>query len=201
MFDAPRAAPGQSGPAQLRQHLDDGILTERTEVETLQARPLDRADQGRGAVRSLGEQKEDRLVAKTTHGERERLRGGAIEPGRLVHGDEEAAARRQRAQRAQQGDRDRVRARRRAARLVPQERHLEGAKLGRRQAGQLPDVQLVEQVGQRRERQLRLALAGSGREHPEPAALRDGDAGLPERGLADAGRPGDDERACVPIRA
>ena len=101
-----------------------GPEAERCNLEALQPRSLERAFERRRAAGSPGEQKADLLALQAPRGKRESFSRGWIEPLDIVDSDQERRRGRQRAQRVQEPDCDRVRLRRRTRRLRAQERDL-----------------------------------------------------------------------------
>ena len=101
-----------------------GPEAERGNLEALQPRSLERALEHRRAGGSRGEQKADLLALQAPRGERESFSRRWIEPLDVVDSDQERRGSRQRAQRVQEPDCDRVRLRRRTRRLRAQESDL-----------------------------------------------------------------------------
>jgi hypothetical protein len=168
---------------------------ERADVHSLQTPCLERALEGPGVARSPREEEPDRVGVEPPRGEGQRVCGWSIEPLDVVDRDHEGRIRGKRAQGVQHTDRDGVRLGADACRLGPEEGHVQGVQLRRRQAAYLFELDVVEEVDQRRERELRLGAARPGREHTKPPRPRFLDTGLPERRLADAGPADEDEAA------
>ena len=124
----------------------------------------------------------------------ERVGGRAVEPLDVVDRDEDGLPGGERAEGAQEADRDRRALGRRPRRRRPKQRDLERVQLRGREAAELGRCDPVEQVDQRRERVLGLGVGGSRREHAKTALARSVDARLPERRLADAGAADEQER-------
>jgi hypothetical protein len=93
----------------------------------------------------------------------------------------------------QEPETDRPRLGRGATRFGAQERHVQRSPLRSRNAWQSRRVDAVEQVTERRERELHLALARTSGEDAHTAFPRRVDAGFPQRRLADTGVAGEDQ--------
>ena len=118
----------------------------------------------------------------------------------VVEGDEHGLLARERSEDAEEAGRDRARLRRGVLRLGEEERPLERALLRTRQVGQdVGDAQL-EEIGERRVRELRLRGHGLCREHAVRIG-RGGDGAPPERRLPDPGLALEHEAAGSPSPA
>ena len=87
---------------------------------------------------------------------------------------------------SRQAEGDRVRFRRSARRIGPEQSHLQSLELRWRQPPELLLADPVEQVDERRRREPRLGSAPPRREHPQPPLPGEVDPGLPERRLPDS---------------
>jgi hypothetical protein len=121
-----------------------------------------------------------------SHGECERVSGRAIEPLDVVDRDQHRLARRERPQAVEQAETDRMRLGRDGRRLCPQQCHFQRQALGRRQAIERSQIDPVEEIDQRCERQLGLGATRPRHQHAQTSLARDCDPGLPQRGLADS---------------
>ena len=187
-------AGGHPAEPELQQALD-GAEAERGQVEAIEAigGPVEAERRRRGARRPLREQEADGLVRQAPCREGEHRRGGPVEPLHVVDGDDERRGARQRAQRGQGGERDGLLVRRRAG-IRDEQRRLERAPLRGGEVVQRLGVG-AEQVAERRVREARLRLGGTGGDRPHARRLRACDRRLPQRRLADARLARDEQRS------
>jgi hypothetical protein len=111
----------------------------------------------------------------------------------VVHRDHDRALPCERAQRREERGGHGARIRGLAARTREQERHGQGVALGLREHGEEVVERIPEQVRDRREGQRHLGLARPCRQNPSRGGRRCGQAGLPDRRLADPGFPLDQQ--------
>ncbi len=149
--------------------------------------------QGRGASWAPRAEERDRLLIDASHGVRQRLLRGSVEPLDVVDREEQRISGRERAQRGQHAERDQVRLRR-ARRIGAVERHVERLALRRRQRRQLFGGDAIEQVDERSEGQPRLRAACPRHESSTAALEPELDAALPKAGLPDARLTLEDQR-------
>ena len=170
------------------------VEVERADVEPRERAAAERALERSHAARAAREQEADRRAVEPPRGEAQGLGGRRVEPLQVVDRDQDRTGGRQRPQTVEHAQRDRPRLRGVGRRLAAQQRDLERPRLRRGQPVEGVRADAVEQVDQRGERQPRLGVAGPRGEDPVPARPRAGDPGLPQGRLADAGRPGDQQR-------
>ena len=174
-----------------------GVEVERADVEPRERPATERALQRPHAARAAGEQEADRHAVEPPRGEAQGLGGRRVQPLQVVDRDQHRPGCRQRPQPVEHAERDRARLRGVGRGLATQQRDLERLRLRRGQPGERVRADAVEEVDQRGERQPRLGVAGPRGEDLVPARPRAGDPGLPQGRLADAGRPGDQQRPPV----
>ena len=168
---------------------------QRADLEPLHAVralcPLER----RRAARALREQKADRVVAEASGGEGDCVRGRGVEPLHVVDRDEQRTSRGERADGAQEAHAERSGRWWVGRGLRAQERYLERVQLRRGHVRQLFGGDAVEQIGQRRERELCLGPARPRGQHAQPPPSGHVEPGFPERRLADPRPTRQNERA------
>jgi hypothetical protein len=168
---------------------------QRADLEALQLGRRECGFESGRAPGTLRDQEADVGVLEPPGGEHERVGGRSIQPLDVVDGNDEGLGGGQRTQRAQQAGRDGARLEARADRLGPQERHLQRLALRSSETGQRSHVDVLQQIGEGSERQLRLGVARTRGEDTQPPAPRGVDSGLPQGRLADAGFAAEEERA------
>jgi len=127
--------------------------------------------EGGVAPRSLGHHDAQRLVREPAKSERERGRGGRIDPLDVVDTEEQRTFLGERAQRREQRDADRPPVGRRSVGFLEQQRDRQRPSLHRRQ---LLDhlVRIAEQIRERGKRQRPLGFGRARPEKPESALAR-----------------------------
>ena len=171
---------------------------ERTDLEPLAADGIERRFERRRLTGPPREEKSDRPAAQSARCERETVLRCSIEPRHVVDGDDHRSLLGEGAHDTREPRRDGDRFGRRALGLRAQDRHVERPSLRRRNAVEGRRVDLVEQIGERDERELQLRLARACDEHVLSARARRGEPGLPHRRLADTGLPDERERTRRP---
>ncbi len=136
------------------------------------------------------------LAAQPPRRERDRVRGGAVEPLDVVDRNEHRLARGERAQRAENAGANGARLARRGASLGVQERDLEraglrGGEVGQRLVGYRP-----EQVGHSDEGKPGLGRVADALQDQLAVCSRDLEQCMPDGGLPDPGRALDDQHTC-----
>ena len=149
--------------------LDDPVHREKVERPDLDAQDLlggkRLLEPFVGVTGTARQQKRDRLVAKPAEGELQRGHRRAVEPLRVVDRHEQRPLGRKGTKRVQQARADRPPVGAPSPRALEQERRLERAPLGRRQLADDVPERRAQEVGEARERELGLALSGSGAQH------------------------------------
>ena len=172
----------------------EGAHAQRLDLEPRKPRRPERRLERRLALRACREEKAHGNAVEPARGEGERVGGRAVEPLDVVDRDEDGLPGGERAEGAQEADRDRRAFGRRPRRRRAKQRDLERVQLRGREPAELGRDDAVEQVDQRRERVLGLGVGGSRREDAKTALARSVDARLPERRLADSGAADEHER-------
>ena len=198
--DAAKDVPREAQPEPLGEDTPRRAEAQVRDLDAFERPPLERALEGRRRAGPPREQERDRLTVEAAGGEGERVGGRTIDPLEVVDGQKDRLVGSERAQRVEQADRDRVGLGRSSRRLGPEERHLQGMELGRRQACELVSTDAVEQVDQRRGREERLGAAPARREDAKAALAGEVDACLPESRLADSRLAREDERPWRAVR-
>ena len=148
----------------------------------------------RGAAR---EEHADELVPQPPGRVHQRARRRGVEPLGVVHRDHEGTVGREPAERVEHRHADGVRIGHRALVVAEQESARERPSLRRRERREGVVEHRVQEVAEAGERERDLPLGGPRAQHEEPALARILDPRLPERRLAHAGLPLEDERSCA----
>ena len=183
----------QAEPEPLGEEVSRRAEAHRAYEQVLGTSVGERLLQSRVASRAPRAEKRDRLLIDTSHGVRQRLLRGSVEPLDVVDRDEQRISGRERAQRGQHAERDQVRLRR-ARGIGAVERDVERPALRWRQRRQLFVGDAVEQVDERSEGQPRLRAACPRHENPTAPLEPELDAALPEARLPDARLTLEDQR-------
>ena len=143
---------------------------------------------------ACGDQESDRCIAQAARDEGEHSLRGMVHPMKVVDRHDDRTRMRPLLQQAEQCERNGARRQFVTVRLRPQEGDFEGAVLRGGKDVEIGVRNVDEQVGQRREGELRLGLHGTALEHLEILLPRQPDALPPEGRLADARLPREHER-------
>jgi hypothetical protein len=186
-----RGQPGGQQPVQLRHG-------ERSDLQAVQAAGREGAvevqrDPGL-ALEPPGDQQADPLVGEPAGYEGERAAGGLVQPLDVVDGDQRGAAPRERAEHAQQPERDRPGQGLPLLRLRAQQGHLQRVPLRPWQLAEDRVGNLDQQVAKGGVGELRLGVDRPARQHAVRAARGGLQAVPPEGGLPDADLALDHER-------
>ena len=192
-LDPAQQVTGEGEREPLAQQPPQPAEVQRPDLERAPAVAAQGPFDGRDVQGPAREQDHHPCVLEPASGHEQRLDRRRVEPLDVVDGHQQRALGGQQPQHTDERQRDLVRVGRRPVGLGPQERHLERPALGLGQRGELRRGDAVEQVDERREGELGVGARGPGLQHPVAVRPGQGEPGLPERGLADARRPGQDE--------
>ena len=168
---------------------------QRADVQDLEPTCLERLLEGRRRPSALGEQNADVALVEPSRSVGERGGRRRVEPLEVVDRNEQRCRGCEGAQRPEEADRDRLRFRGRTGGGRSEQRHLERLELRSGQSRQLLAPDAVEEVDERRERELRLGVARPHREDAQALIASSGDSGLPELRLPESRSTGENEGA------